>query len=152
LSDVADALRLSGGFIFEVDGQQIGMFKEVSGLRADISVETMEEGGQNNFVHKLPGRLTWPNLVMRRGVTDADNLFQWFCKASGDGFEGAGHKLERTTAAVTLIDHGGKRVHAWELLEAFPVRWEGPRLAADANEVAMEELEIAHHGFRSTKP
>jgi phage tail-like protein len=152
LSDPSEAIRLAGGFIFEVDGQQIGMFKEVNGLRADVTVETLEEGGQNNFVHKLPGRLSWPNLVMRRGVTDTDNLFQWFLKSSGDGFEGAGQKLERTTAAVTLVNHSGQRVQAWELVEAFPVRWEGPRLAADLDEMAMEELEIAHHGFRSTKP
>lgn len=145
-------IRLSAGFIFEVDGQQIGMFKEVSGLRADISVETLEEGGQNNFTHKLPGRLTWPNLIMRRGVTDTDNLFHWLLQTSGDGFEGAGQKLERTTCAVTLVDGEGSRVQAWELLEAFPVRWEGPVLAADKNEAAMEELEIAHHGFRSTRP
>jgi len=143
---------LADSFIFEVDGQQIGMFKEVSGLRAEITVETLEEGGQNNFVHKLPGRLSWPNLVMRRGVTNTDTLFAWLLKASGDGFEGAGKKVERTTVAVTLVDGVGKRVQAWELVEAFPVRWEGPQLAADANAVAMEELEIAHHGFRSTKP
>ena len=53
-----------------------------------------------------------------------------------DGFEGAGKKVERTTVAVTLMDDGGKRVQAWELVEAFPVRWEGPQLAADANAVA----------------
>ncbi len=152
MPDASDSIRMAAGFIFEVDGQQIGMFKEVSGLRADITVEMLEEGGQNNFVHKLPGRLSWPNLVMRRGVTNTDNLFKWLLKASGDGFEGAGKKVERTTVAVTLMDHGGKRVQAWELVEAFPVRWEGPQLAADANAPAMEELEIAHHGFRSTKP
>lgn len=152
MPEATDVIRMASGFIFEVDGQQIGMFKEVSGLRADITIETLEEGGQNNFVHKLPGRLSWPNLVMRRGVTNTDNLFKWLLKASGDGFEGAGRKVERTTAAVTLLKHGGERVQSWELLDAFPVRWEGPRLAADSNEVAFEELEIAHHGFRSTKP
>ena len=152
MPDAAGGIRMAGSFIFEVDGQQIGMFKEVKGLRAEITVETLEEGGQNNFVHKLPGRLSWPNLVMRRGVTNSDNLFAWLLKASGDGFEGAGKKVERTTVAVTLVDEGGRRVQAWELVEAFPVRWEGPQLAADANAVAMEELEIAHHGFRSTKP
>src|SRR2546430_9254171 len=99
---------MAGSFIFEVDGQQIGMFKEVKGLRAEITVETLEEGGQNNFVHKLPGRLSWPNLVMRRGVTNSDNLFAWLLKAAGDGFEGAGRKVERTTVAVTPIDDGGQ--------------------------------------------
>src|SRR2546428_8373904 len=100
---------MAGSFIFEVDGQQIGMFKEVSGLRAEITVEVLEEGGQNNFVHKLPGRLSWPNLVMRRGVTDTDNPFKWLLKASGDGVEGAGKKGGPTTFAVTPVDIGGKQ-------------------------------------------
>src|SRR2546427_8678200 len=103
---------MAGSFIFEVDGQQIGLFKEVSGLRAEITVEVLEEGGQNNFVHKLPGRLSWPNLVMRRGVTDTDKLFKWLLKASGGRFEGAGKKVEPTTVAVTLVDQGGNRVQA----------------------------------------
>src|SRR5256714_11379874 len=124
---------MAGSFIFEVDGQQIGMFKEVNGLRAEITVETLEEGGQNNFVHKLPGRLSWPNLVMRRGVTNSDNLFAWLLKASGDGFEGAGKKVGRTTVAVTLIDDGGGRGQGRGALGSLPVRWGGPQPAARDN-------------------
>ena len=43
MSDAAGVIRMAGSFIFEVDGQQIGMFKEVNGLRAEIMVETLEE-------------------------------------------------------------------------------------------------------------
>jgi phage tail-like protein len=146
-----DDVRISGSFIFEVDGKEIGRFNEVQGLRAEMEVETFSEGGQNQFAHKLPGRLTWPNIVMKRGVTASDTLLAWLMRSSGDGFEGAGRKLEPTTAAITLVDENAKRMQGWSFTGAFPVRWQGPTLAAGSNEAAVEELEIAHHGFRSTR-
>jgi phage tail-like protein len=143
-------IRITGSFIFEVDGKEIGVFKEVHGLRVEMEVEILDEGGQNQFAHKLPGRLTWPNIVMKRGVTKSDNLFAWLMRGSGEGFEGAGKKLEKTTAAITLVDEACTRVQGWSFTGAFPVRWEGPSMVAGSNEAAMEELEIAHHGFRSS--
>lgn len=141
----------TGKFLFEVDGVEIGTFTEVSGLELDVGVEELEEGGQNQFVHKLPGRITWPNLVLKRGMTKGDELFAWVQKSSGDGFAGQGSKVERKSAAVTLVDDKGDRLRAWELDGAFPVRWRGPTFAATSTELAAEELEIAHHGFRSAK-
>ena len=61
-------------FILKVDGREIGEFMEVSGLEVTVAVEDVEEGGQNGFVHKLPGRMTWPNIVLKRGITNNDNL------------------------------------------------------------------------------
>ena len=141
----------TGKFLFEVDGVEIGTFTEVSGLELDVGVEELEEGGQNQFVHKLPGRITWPNLVLKRGMTKGDELFAWVQKSSGDGFAGQGSKVERKSAAVTLVDDKGGRLRAWELDGAFPVRWRGPTFAASSTDLAAEELEIAHHGFRSAK-
>ena len=142
----------SATFLIEVDGKEIGRFTEVSGLQAEIDVETVEEGGENGFVHKLPGRMKWPNLVLKRGLTQNDTLFSWLNKASGSGFNGEGNKLERSTAAVTLVSQTGKRLRAWELEGAFPVKWSGPSFAVSSSDMAIEELEIAHHGFVARKP
>jgi len=53
---------------------------------------------------------------------------------------------------LTLIGPAGARLRAWEFIDAFPVKWRGPEFAADSNEAATEQLEIAHHGFRAKKP
>lgn len=139
-------------FLVEVDGLEIGRFTEVSGLQVEVGVETVAEGGQNGFVHKLPSRMTWPNLVLRRGLTQTDNLLQWLGRSSGDGFAGAGNKVTRSTAAVTLVSTAGTRLRSWEVDGAFPVRWKGPEFAVASSDMAMEELEIAHHGFVARKP
>jgi len=144
--------RSTGTFLFEVDGLEIGQFTEVSGLSVDVQVESLEEGGENQFVHKLPGRMNWPNITLKRGVIQADNLFAWLKDSSGEGYAKKG-KLERRSAAITLLALDGSRLRAWNLADAFAVKWTGPSFAASAsNGAATEELEIAHHGFQSDKP
>ncbi|MEX0761916.1 MAG: phage tail protein [Dehalococcoidia bacterium] len=139
----------AGSFVFSVDGLLIGEFSEVSGLSAEIAVETVQEGGQNEFEHKLPGRMSWPNLVLKRGMTNNEGLFNWFRKSSGEGFAGAGHKLTRTTGVLMLLRPNGRTLREWSFYDAFPVRWNGPSLASASTDIATEELEIAHHGFRA---
>lgn len=140
----------TGNFLFEVDGAAIGLFGEISGLEVHVDTATYAEGGENGFVHRFPGRLTWPNLVLRRGITNADTLFSWLQKTAGPGFEANTHKLTRSTAAVTLIGTDGTRLRSWNIQGAFAVRWSGPHLAVgDSGGSAVEELEIAHHGFTS---
>ncbi len=135
-------------FILEVDGLPIGRFTSVSGLSMEVEIETYSEGGQNGYEHKLPGRVKWPNLVFKRGVTNDNNLANWFETSVGPGFA-LMPKVTRATCAVTMLSATGKRLRSWNVMDAFPVKWQGPDFDASANEVPTEELEIAHHGFVS---
>lgn len=154
-----DSTRYLGGdptlgsrFLFEVDGVEIGLFASVVGLEVSSRVVEVVEGGQNGFVHRLPGRLEWPTITFTRGLTDADALFDWMNKTSGEGFAAAGSKLVRSTGAITAIAGSGTRLRAWSLEGVYPVRWTGPRFSTTSDDPLTEELEIAHHGFRSSAP
>jgi phage tail-like protein len=136
-------------FVFEVDGVEIGVFLEVTGLEVTVAVEEIREGGQNAFAYKVPGRMRWPNLVFRRGLTDSDALFTWVSNASGEGFAGNNNKLSRATGAVTALGSDGARLRSWEFEGVFAVRWKGPDFATASNAPLEEELEVAHHGFKS---
>ncbi|WP_139983199.1 phage tail protein [Nocardioides litoris] len=151
-----ESVELLGGdvptanrFLFELDGVEIGVFRELHGLQVTVAVEEVREGGQNSFHHRVPGRMSWPNLVFKRGVTSGNALFDWLSKSSGEGFATSGNKLVRSTGAVTALDHQGTRLRAWELIDVFPVRWKGPDFSVDSQDALEEELEIAHHGFRA---
>lgn len=136
-------------FLFEVDGMEIGNFMEVSGLEVSVETEDVTEGGQNSFVHKLPGRMTWPNIVLKRGATKSNNLLKWLNASSGETFTANGNKVTRKTAAITLLDRTGTRLTSWNIDGAFPVKWTGPSFAASSSDAVTEELEITHHGFRA---
>lgn len=139
----------TGRFVFTVQGVgEIGAFTECDGLSVEIEVEEVKEGGQNHFSHRFPGRMKWPNIVLKRGITDSDALFEWFAKVSGDGYAGQENKLALTHGAIALLGAAARPVRTWEFDGAFPVKWSGPKLAASSTELAMEQLEIAHHGFR----
>lgn len=140
-----------GRFMFTVDGLNIGAFTEVSGLSVQIDTEDLAEGGQNGYTHKLLGRMKWPNLVLKRGITDSDALFEWFAKCSGDGFAANGNKVEPMHGSVSLIDLKGKVIRKWEFTEAYPVKWTGPKFAASSRDLAVEELEVCHCGFKPAK-
>lgn len=138
-------------FLFTVDGIDLGWFTSVTGLEVSIETQDIVEGGQNNYAHRLPGRMSWPNVVFTRGLTDSDNLLDWFNESSGEQFAANKNKLERSTASIALLSAAGDRLRSWDIDGAFPVRWSGPSFAADTNGAAAEELEITHHGFRTRR-
>jgi phage tail-like protein len=143
--DVATASH----FVLEVDGVEIGIFREVTGLQVTVGVEEIREGGQNGFVRKVPGRMVWPHVIFKRGLTQSDALFDWLNKSSGEGFAGNNNTLKRCTGAVTALDMTGARLRSWELQDVFAVRWKGPDFEVGTSAALEEELEVAHHGFKS---
>jgi len=138
---------LTSGFLVKIDGQEIGHFTEVSGLELSIDVEEIEEGGNNEFVYKVPGRMSWPNITLKRGITQTDNLLAWMQKSSGDGFSGAGDKVTRSTMGITMLSQSGSALREWSVEGALPVKWTGPSFASTDDDAPTEELEIVHHGF-----
>jgi phage tail-like protein len=139
----------AGKFVFTVGTLDIGAFTEVSGLAVQIDVEELAEGGQNAYTHKLLGRMKWPNIVLKRGITNTDALFTWLMQHSGEGLTARGNKLGRgETGAISVVLPSGKPYRTWSLEGVRPVRWTGPRLAASSRDLAIEELEVCHCGFR----
>jgi phage tail-like protein len=140
---------LARSFLFEVDDIEIGIFKEVAGLELTVATVDIPEGGQNAYVHKAVGRMTWSNITLKRGMTASDALFDWVSRSSGTGYAGKGSKVTRSTAAITAISSTGGRLRAWSIVDAYPVKWRGPEFAAESQSSLEESLEIAHHGFTS---
>lgn len=130
------------GFRFRVrvDQETVGGFSEVAGIQAEVEVLNVAEGGLNDFVHKLPGRAKQGNLQLRRGLVSAE-MWEWFAKiVAGD--------IERKTVAVELLDEAGRGpVLRWVFESAFPCRWNGPELKATQSGVAVESVDLCHHGF-----
>jgi phage tail-like protein len=120
------------------DVDTIGYFDVCHGLEISVEVYEYREGGNNDFVHRLPGRVTYPNLVLSRGVTKEDALLKWF--------QATQTQAQRKEITVTLNGEGGTRT--WTFADAFPIRWSGPSLDSHGNSIASETLEIAHTGLK----
>ena len=144
----APAPPFAGKFVFEVDGVEIGAFSEVSRALGPADRRGGDRGGQQRVRIRLPGALKWQNLVLKRGVTDSNSLFEWITSCSGEGFAGNQNKVKRLTGSVVLYDSMAAPVRQWDFHDAMPVRWSGPQLAAGSNALAQEELEVSHGGFK----
>ena len=131
---------LGSHFFVEIDGIDHGGFTEVAGLQAETEVTEYAEGGNNAFVHKLAGRTKYGNLTLKWGVTDSAALWEWYLDVTRG-------TVERKDVSVVLYNSVQEEVRRWNLREAYPCKWIGPAFTATAPAVAIETLEIAHHGF-----
>lgn len=150
--DHFDKYRItSTTFLVEVDGVEIGRFMEISGLEITVETDPIAEGGNNGFVHRVPKGMSWPNIVLKRGVTQTNGMLEWVKKAAGEGFAASGNKLTRSTAAITLMgpEHE-QRIRSWSFEGALPVKWTGPNFSVSSTDAAVETLEFMHEGFRVT--
>jgi phage tail-like protein len=131
----------------DLGSYDLGSFTGIEGLSAEYDVQRFEEGGVNDFVHNLPGRLKYNNIKLSRAVDrklDAGiSLAAWFSQlARGKG-------LKQRTATVTAYSHGSEVVAEWHLTGVFPVKYTGPSFSTDGGKVAIESVELAHEGFFS---
>ena len=131
---------LGARFFVEIDGVDQGGFTECTGLQAEVEVTDYQEGGNNGYIHKLVGRTKFTNVVLKRGVTDSSDLWDWFQDVSRG-------EIERKDVSVVLYNSVQEEVRRWNLREAFPAKWVGPAFNATTPAVAIETLELAHHGF-----
>lgn len=138
---------LNFNYMLEIDNLVVGNFHECSGLDSTIDVIEHREGGQNTTPKKIPGQTKYSNLVLKRGVYDEMDLYNWH-KATIEGPPDAGN---RRNGSVILYDRQGKEVARWTFYRAWPTKYSGPSLTAEGNDVAIESLELAHEGIERVK-
>lgn len=141
-SHVADP---EGNFIFalEIDGIEVAQFQECSGLKSSTTVYELEEGGMNHRVHKLPGQSRWENVVLRYGVTNDVSLMSWRGEILNDEFG----KESRRNGSIVVKNNQMETVRRYSFVDAWPVSWEGPSFSSAGAELAIEAIELAHHGI-----
>lgn len=126
-------------FRIEADGLDRGGVQSVSGLERTTDTEPYREGGVNDHERQLVVSSTQAALVLKRGLLDS-----WFWDWHEDVVRG---DIERRTVSVILLDEVGEEAWRWVFVDAFPVKWGGLELDASANAVAVEAVELVHHGL-----
>ena len=127
-------------FRVEIDGIARAAFSEVSGLDSETAVIEYRVGGEPNTVRKLPGLTKYANIVLRRGITQDAELWNWrLTVVQGN--------VDRRNGSIILLDDDGTEVVRWNFFHGWIAKWEGPALNSKGNEVAIETIEIAHEGL-----
>ncbi len=123
--------------IFDV---ALGGFNECTGLEMSLKVEEYNEGGNNGTVLKFPTRVTWSNITLKKGVGAMTGLWDWhFGFTNGTG--------KRRDGIIALLNDLHLPNNIWYFRRGLPVKYTGPAMNAQQNNVAIEAIEIAHEGI-----
>ena len=121
-----------------------------------MDAHTIREGGYNWGEHQRSGLTTFAPVVLKRGVTEINDLWSWFdVTTKGANY---GYRLQgeiRVLGNPTAADDGSLRenpVLVWQLTDVLPTKFKGPDLSSTSNQVAVEEVTLVHEGLELTRP
>jgi len=134
-------------FSFQVkwDDKEL-IFQEVTGLASETQV--IEYRGGSSKVYstvKMPGIQKFGNITLKKGIFKGDTAL-W------DNYNLIKmNTIKRSTILISLLDETNAVAMSWTLLNAFPCKITVTDMKSDANEVAVETMELAHEGLTIKK-
>lgn len=138
-----------GAYNFLVDfgstdnpGSAVGGFSDVSGLGTEITLMEYRQGNdKENRVRKIPALHKAGDVTLKRGIMGLTSFWDWINRTRLD-------PQHKRVVKIVLQDEQHNPVLAWKLVNARPMKWTGPTLAAKGgSDVAMEEIVIAAEGI-----
>ncbi len=128
-------------FALDVQGEIKGYFTEVSGLgsETDVIQQAIVNEKGIEVVVKVPGRLKWGDITLKRGITSNLDIWNWR-KSVEDGKV----KDARRNGSIIMYDQELAEKARWNFLGAWPSKVSGPAPKADSNELGIEELVLVH--------
>lgn len=117
-------------------------FQEVSGLDTETQPIEYRHGDSPQFsTIKMPGIAKSGNVTLKKGIFVNDNNFwKWYDAIKMN-------TIKRETVTIQLLDEEAKPTMTWTLSNAWPTKITGTDMKSDANEVAVETIELAHEGL-----
>ena len=136
------------GFTFrlEVTGASpmTGYFTECSGIGSENEIvehKVVDEGG-HELVQKIPGRLKFQDVTLKRGITADMQIWAWRALVEQGKMGDA-----RSNMSIIMMDRDYTDVARWDFINAWPSKVTGPSVKSDDNSFGVEEVTIVHEGM-----
>ena len=139
------------GFRFKLDvqGKVTGFFTEIGGVGSETEIvehKVVDPNTHQDLIQKVPGRLKWGDISLKRGVTSNLDIWDWRAEVEAGDMGAA-----RRNGSITMYDLEGKEAARWNFVSGWPQKVSGPNLKSDSNEFGVEELVIVHEGIKREK-
>ena len=122
-------------------------FQEVTGLNATMDMEPFKEGGENRFIHQLPVRTSYSELVLKRGKFFMPSGLLHWCTDAFENFE-----FKPTNILISLLDENHLPLYNWYVVNAIPKRLEVSGFSADKSELVVETFALHYQYFKYYDP
>lgn len=132
-------------FRLELGSIQQAGFAEVA--IGDLSTDPIEyrEGNEIPTVRKLNGLNKYANITLKWGITTSTALADWHQRV----VQGAEALADiRQTVTIHVQNEAGQDTAAFEVVSAWPCKYDPSDLNAKGNEVAIDSLELCNEGIR----
>jgi len=130
--------------VLELEGAVAGYFTECTGIGSEheiVEQKVVDKQG-HEIVRKLPGRMKWTDISLKRGITSDMKIWEW-----RDLLVKGAIKDARKNITITMLSRDYTPVAIWHFANAWPSKVSGPSLKSDSNEIGLEELTIVHEGM-----
>ncbi|WP_315817940.1 phage tail protein [Paraflavitalea speifideaquila] len=121
-------------------------FQEVSGLNVTMETEPLKEGGENRFVHQLPIRTSYTDLVLKRGVFLGSGLLDWFKDAMQD------YQFKPVNVMISLLNDDHLPLYNWYVINAIPKKFEISGFNAERSELVIQTMTLGYQYFKYYDP
>lgn len=118
-------------------------FQDVTGLSVTVGLDTYSEGGENRFVHRLPGRNTYSDLVLKRGMTLVSGVTAW-CLDSIENFN-----YQPTNMLISLLNEDHLPVSSWYIANAIPIKYEISAFNAEQSQIVIESMTLRYEYYKT---
>ncbi|MFT6991493.1 MAG: phage tail-like protein [Paraglaciecola sp.] len=120
-------------------------FQEVSGIKASIETETYKELGENASVLRLPKKITYGDLILKRGIAEMSSPLVKWCNSIFEG--NSSDPIEPKSILVHLLDEKQAPMRTWSFVNAFPITWEVDAFSSQDSKVAIEKITLSYESF-----
>lgn len=129
-------------FAVQIEGITEAVFTECTLPTLEVEIHQQMEGGLNNAVHHLPGRVKAGKITLKRGISNSDKLLAWYMDIAQGKISSS-----RRTVSVVMYDSLLEEVMRWNFEGAFPSRWTGPSFVSGNSALAIETLELSYQSM-----
>ncbi|UOQ52076.1 phage tail protein [Hymenobacter cellulosivorans] len=125
-------------------------FQEVSGLTAEMETMEIREGGQNQYKYRVPTVAKYTNLVLKRGLMNAQSpLTEWCMSTVGADLSAP---IVLHNVLLTLLSEAQQPLQKWTFIDAWPVKCSlSDFRAMKEAELAIETLELSYTRFEKVQ-
>lgn len=147
-----DEILVGCRFYFEADGITDKMVLELSGLSAENPAAGGEKvlgsgKGAINLRQAAPTQVKFTPVVIKIVATTNKDLYMWYEDCNKNDGGKSDWKQKRKDASVVVYDQAGTEMARWNMVYAYPTKYEGPKLEAGSNDVANETITLVHQGI-----
>ena len=133
-------------FRFRVDGIDVASFADVTVPETSTTATDYREGTDPTHSRKLSGLTTYGTVSLKRGLTDNMDLYNWRKEVIADG--ALTHRKDLT---LVLVDEAGNDAMTWQVLKAWPTKYDAGDFSAKGNDVIIESLDLVCEEVKQEK-